>query len=188
MHNHLRTVLIPTLLAAAPLASAQVLKPGLWEMTTTMTVQQAPSSTSPAGASTGANSALKGAPRTMQVCLTQEEIDKFHSLTPQTPGCQLKNVIKNAASMTADMVCTGVTIGRSTVENLWTDDAHEKSSVHFVRYMQTGGGAKPIEWSAVSNSIFKGPDCGDVKPFHTPLTSPAFTSPERPENSPPRRP
>lgn len=140
------------------LAWAQTRKAGLWEVTSTMTWQQSPF---PAGMSQ-----MGGGPHAVKVCVTQEQIDKFGTVPPQAHGnCQMTNVVKKANGMTAEMVCTGPVEGKGTVESSWTDDAHSTSKVHFTGAMQMGEAAKPIEWTVESTSVYKGPDCGNVKPI-----------------------
>ena len=76
------------LLALTVLAWAQSnRKPGLWEVTSTMTWQQSPM---PPGMQAPPGSPFGGGPRTTQVCVTQAQIDKFGGPAPQTRGdCQV---------------------------------------------------------------------------------------------------
>jgi hypothetical protein len=153
------------LLGAAFNASAQARKPGLWEVTTTMTWQQSPF---PAGMPAGAGAAFAG-PHTSQVCLTQAQIDKYGAPLPQTRGdCQVTNMVKKPSGMTADMECTGRMSGKGTLEASWTDDGHATSKMHFVGSMQAGPSPKPVEWTTTSTSVFKGADCGSVQPMTMP--------------------
>ncbi len=141
-------------------------KPGLWEITTTMTWQQSPF---PAGMQMppAAAAAFGGAPRTFQYCLTQAMIDKYGAPMPQSQSrgsCQVANVQKTANSMSADWICTGAMNGKGTVESHWSDDGTAKGKVHFVGTMQMGPNPTPIEWTSESTSVYKGPDCGSVQP------------------------
>ena len=84
-----------------------VRKPGLWEMTTTMTWQKSPM---PPGMTMppGMKSPFSGTTTTTQVCLTQELINKYGAPVPQSnQDCKIINVVMHATSMTADMVCSG---------------------------------------------------------------------------------
>lgn len=140
-------------------------RPGLWEMTTTMTWQQSPF---PAGMQMpqGVNSPFGGGPRTSQMCITQEMVDKYGGPMPQSRGdCQLANIVKSADSMKADWVCTGMMNGKGTVESSWTPDGKSKSKVHFAGTMQMGPRSTPVEWTMDSTAEYKGPDCGSVKPM-----------------------
>ena len=79
------------------------------------------------------------APHTVQVCLTQQQIDKYGAIPPQTRGsCHMTNVVTNAHGMTADMVCTGAASGKGTIESSWKDDQHATGKVHFVGSIQAG--------------------------------------------------
>lgn len=150
------------LFAAGAFLWAQARKPGLWEMTATQTWQQSPF---PAGANSPFSSPMT---HTTQVCLTQEQIDKYGAVVPQTRGCQVTNIVKKADGMTADMECTGAMSGKGTLESHLTDDNHAKGKVHFIGTMKMGPNAKPVEWTVESSSVFKGADCGTVKPVPAP--------------------
>jgi Protein of unknown function (DUF3617) len=143
---------------------AQGRKPGLWEITTTTTWQQTPF---PAGMQMPPQAAAMfgGAPRTTQYCLTQEMIDKFGAALPQSHGnCVVANVQKTADSMTADWICTGAMSGKGSLESHFSGDGTAKGKIHFVGSMQMGPNPAPIEWTAESTSVYKGSDCGSVKP------------------------
>lgn len=143
-------------------------KPGLYEVTSNMTWQQSPF---PAGmpAMPAGHNPFGGGPHTTQVCVTQEQIDKYGNVPPQTGGeCQITNIQKNADGMTAEMVCTGHMQGKGTVESKWTGEASSTSKVHFAGNMQMGPNSKPVEWTVESTSVYKGADCGSVKPFVMP--------------------
>lgn len=154
----------------ATIARAQsTRKAGLWEMTNTMTWQKSPmppGMTMPAGA----NSPFGGGSHTTQVCLTQAMIDKYGTPPPQSRNnqCQMSNIVKKANSMSADWVCSGMMAGKGTVEAAWTDADHSTSKVHFMGSMQMGPNAAPVEYTIESTSVFKGADCGSVKPMPEP--------------------
>lgn len=138
-------------------------KPGLWEITTTMTWQQSPF---PAGMQLPpqAAAAFGGAPHTTPYCLTQAMIDRFGAAIPQSRGnCAVANLQKTANSMTADWICTGAMSGKGTLESHFSGDT-ATGKVHFVGSMQMGQNATPVEWTSTSTSVYKGPDCGSVQP------------------------
>jgi hypothetical protein len=157
------------LFAVAAVIWAQALrKAGLWEMTANMTWQQSPL---PPGVNLppGMKSPFSGNTTTTQVCLSQQMIDKYGAPMPQSHNdCQITNVVMKSNSMTADMVCSGKTNGRGTIESSWTDGNHARGKVHFAGTMQMGPNTTPIEWSVESTSVFKGSDCGSVKPLPMP--------------------
>ena len=133
-------------------------KAGLWEATSQMTWQQSPVAGMPAMPA-----------RTTQVCVTQEMIDKYGGNIPETRGsCQVSNVSIKPGGMTADMVCTGQMNGKATLATTWTDEEHASSTVHFTGEMSMGPNTKPVEWTSKSTSVFKGADCGSVKPVTVP--------------------
>jgi hypothetical protein len=152
--------------ALTVLATGQSRKPGLWETTTVQTWQQSPL---PPGMAAPANSPFAGGPHTSRVCITQAQIDRDEAFLPQSRrGCQATNIVKRGNGMSADWVCTGAMSGKGTVESTWYEDGHSKSKVHFVGNFQTGANPAPVEFTSESTSIYKGPDCGNVKPFSMP--------------------
>lgn len=147
-------------LALGVLAWAQGRKAGLWEVTANMSWQQSPFP--------GGMGPTGGGSHVTQVCVTQEQIDKYGTVPPHTQGnCQITNVVKKATGMTAEMVCTGPMAGKGNIEASWTDDSHSTSKMHFLGAMQMGPNSKPIEWTVDSTSVYKGADCGSVKPIFT---------------------
>ena len=155
------------LLAMAVFAAAQASrKPGLWEMTSNMTWQQSPM---PPGVTmpAGANNPFAGGPRTTQVCLTQAIIDRYGAPMPQSRNgdCQILNVVLKPNSMTGDWVCTGRMAGKGTLESSWSVPDHAIGKVHFIGAMQMGSNSTPVEYTIESSSVYKGPDCGSVKPI-----------------------
>lgn len=152
---------------ATVLVWAQARKAGLWELTTTQTWQQSPL---PAGMAPpgGANAPFAGGTHTTKVCLTQEQIDKYGAIVPQSRGCRVTNIVKKANGMTADMECTGTMSGKGTLESTLTDEEHAKGKVHFIGTMHMGPNTRPVEWTVQSSSVFKSADCGDVKPAPMP--------------------
>lgn len=163
----LRTAIpIALLTAAAVLVWAQDLpKAGLWEVTSTMTWQQSPM---PAGMPTPPNSPFAGGPRTFQSCVTQADIDKYGTILQQrqdrNKDCQVTNVQKSGNHVTADLTCSGRMAGKGTVEASWTDREHSQTKMHFTGAIQMGPQSKTVEWTTESTSVFKGDDCGSVKP------------------------
>jgi hypothetical protein len=156
------------LFALAVFAWAQASrKPGLWEMTTTMTFQQSPM---PPGMQAPPGSPFAGGPHTTQVCLTQAMIDRYGAPMPQTGrgDCQVTDVVMKEHGMTASLVCTGRTAGTGTVESNWSEPDHARGKVHFTGTMQMGPNTRPIEWTSESVSVYKGPDCGSVQPMPMP--------------------
>ena len=160
-------ILCSFFLVATVFAGAQGRKPGLWEVTSTMTWQQSPF---PAGMTPPAGSPFAGGPRTTQVCLTQAIIDKYGAPPPQSRAgdCLVTNVQKSDHGMTGNMVCTGRMTGSGTIESSWSDPEHATGKVHFTGTVQGRNGTMPVEWSTESTSVFKSADCGSVQPLPIP--------------------
>ena len=162
MQVHRKILIAAGTLALALIALAQAPttpKPGLYEVTSAMTWQQSPF---PDGMQTPAGS---GAPHTAQTCITQAQIDKYNGPKPSANrGCQVTNIQKTDGGMTAEISCGAPMAGKGTVETVWTDTGHSRSKVHFNGAMQVGPNSKPIEWTLETESSYKGPDCGSVKP------------------------
>jgi hypothetical protein len=157
------TILGCCLFVLAIFAWAQsVRKPGLWEMTTTMTWQQSPM---PQGMTMPG-----GGQHTTLVCLSQEMINKYGAPMPQSRNgeCQIANVVMHATSMTADWICSGRMVGKGTLESSWADPNHAIGKVHFVATMQMGPNSRTMEYTINSSSVYKGPDCGSVAPLPMP--------------------
>ncbi len=145
-------------------ASALDRKAGLWELTTTMTWQRSPFPPGAGPAVTG-----NGTSRTTLVCFTEEQIQKYGAIMPpQHATCTIANVVKKPKGMTADMVCTGRMNGKASLESSWPDAEHATGKLHFVGTMQMGKTTAPVEWTVISSSVFKGAECGTVKPFPMP--------------------
>ena len=154
------------LFALTVFAAGQGRKPGLWDLTTVQTWQQSPF---PPGMAAGPNSPM-GGPHTTQVCLTQQQIDRYGAIVPESRSgsCKLANLVKRTDGMSADWICTGRMSGKGTLESTWSVDGRAKGKVHFVGTMQAGPTPKPVEFTIESNSVFKGADCGSVKPTPMP--------------------
>lgn len=141
---------------------AQTRKAGLYEVTTTMTWQQSPF---PGGIAPGG----AGGPHTSQICVSQEQIDKYNGVPPQTHGdCQVTNMVKKADGYTADISCTGRMASQGTVDATYDGEGHGKTKIHMTGSLQMGPNSKPLEYTIASDSTYKGADCGSVKPF-TPM-------------------
>jgi hypothetical protein len=169
--TQVRVALGCCLLATAILSWAQaVRKPGLWEMTSTMTWQKTPL---PPGMTMpqGAQNPFAPTTRTTEVCLTQEMIDKM-GVPFSTPeqSCTVSNIVLKSTSMTAEMTCTGRMNLHATMESSWPSGNTAHGKVHATGTMQMGANAAPIEYTVESTSTYKGADCGSVKPLPMPAT------------------
>lgn len=152
---------------ALPVCAQQQRQPGLYEGTSKMTWQQSPF---PPNMPAPPNSPFGGGTHTAQVCVTQAQIDKYGGPQPQTRGdCQMTNMNKTATGMTGTLVCTGQMSGNGDFEAHWNlADGTGTSKIHFTGTMTMGPRSAPVEWTIDNTSVYKGPDCGNVKPMQTP--------------------
>jgi len=111
-----------------------------------------------------------GGPRTTQVCVTQAMVDKYGGpySNPQRGDCQVTNRSLTATGMTASISCTGQFTGTGTVEMTFTGADSTQTKVHISGTAQGGNGSHPIDMSMQIRSVYKGPDCGSVKPLAMP--------------------
>ena len=151
------------LVALTVAAFAETRKPGLWEITTTITWQQSPF------AGSAADSVAKAGKRTTQVCLTKSMIDDYGALLPQSRGsCHVANKLMTPGGMTADWVCEGRISGTGALSSTWPDLEHSSSTLHFLGTFLMGGDSQPVEWTTQSTAVFKSADCGTVRPKQPP--------------------
>ena len=142
--------------ALAVAAWAQGRKAGLYDVTSTMTWQQSPF---PAGMGPA------GGPHASQVCVTQEQIDKYGTVPPQARGeCEVTNFAKKDNGYTADISCTGRMATKGTVTASYDGSGHGKTTIHLMGNFQMGPNSKPVEYTIVNESTYKGADCGSVQP------------------------
>jgi hypothetical protein len=171
-----------TLLLAGLAAQAQSSrKPGLYEVTSTISMG---ASSMPSGAQMPQNgqmtsgmqmhqstqmpsaSSPMGGPHTTQVCVTQAMIDKYGgpNPTPQHGTCQVTDIVLRPNSMKAKLSCTGQMDATGTFDSTWSADSSSKSISHLSGTMQMGNNSRPIDITVQATSVYKGPDCGAVKP------------------------
>jgi hypothetical protein len=133
-------------------------KPGLWEVTSSMSMAGMP------------EMGPMGSPHTSQVCVTQAMIDKFGGPTsnPQTGSCQMTNVQLTATGMTANIACTGQLKMTGTVQSTFVDANTTKTTVSLTL---AGGGGQSMAMTMNSTATYKGADCGSVKPLDMPASN-----------------
>jgi len=131
-------------------------KPGLWQVTTQMSMSGGPMNMPQMPA------------HTSQVCVTQAMIDKYGGpySNPQNAQCQLSDVSLTATGMTANLTCTGQMSMSGTVQIVFVDANTTKTTVNMAMQM----GANSMNMTSVSTGTYKGPDCGNVKPLAMPAT------------------
>lgn len=113
-----------------------------------------------------------GGPHTSQVCVTQAMINKYGGASPAPPSknsdCKMTNVSVTAKGMTATMVCTGQMNTTGQVEATFVDANTTTTKMHITGTMQMGPNSRPVDMTMQATSVYKGPDCGNVKPFEMP--------------------
>jgi hypothetical protein len=131
---------------------------------------QAPGGQMPPGMQMPASANPMGGPHTTMVCVTQAMIDKYGGPNPTPPrgDCQVTDVTLKPNGMKAKLSCTGAMTATGTVESTWKPDGSSKSSAHITGNMVMGNNSRPIDITTQSTSVYKGPDCGTVKPFEAP--------------------
>ena len=140
-------------------------KPGLWEVTSTMTWQKTPVQPGQPGGPPRAGS------HTTEVCLSQEMVDAG-ALLPQSRGqCRIENKVIKPGSVTADYVCTGKMKGKGILVTTFSDLEHANGSLHFEGTLDVAAQAKPIEWTVTSTSVLKSAQCGNNQAA-TPASAP----------------
>lgn len=139
---------------AAQAQSQSSRKPGLWEVTSSMSMSGGPQ-------------AMPAMPaRTTQVCVTQAMIDKYGGPTSNPPQgqCQMTNVSLTASGMTASLSCTGKTSMTGTVQTTFVDANTTKTTMQ----MNMAMGANTMTMTMQATASYKGSDCGSVQPMTMP--------------------
>ena len=85
--------------------------------------------------------------------------------------CQITDIAMKANGMTAKMTCTGQLNATGTVKTTWTDANSSQTKVHMTGAMRMGQNWQPIDVTVQSTSVYKGADCGDVKPVTMPASN-----------------
>jgi hypothetical protein len=153
------------LVAASALSHAQSMqKAGLWESTTTTSFGGSQMPQMPGGGG------MMGAPRTMQVCVTQAMIDKYGApfSKPQRGDCTVSSISLKPDGMTANVSCTGQMTATGTVQTTFPAPGTAETKMHLTGTMQMGPNTRPMEVNVQTKSVYKGPDCGSVQPMQVP--------------------
>jgi hypothetical protein len=99
-------------------------------------------------------------------------IDKYGGpySRPSKGNCTMTNVVMTPTGMTAKMVCTGQMNATGTVQATFVDANTTKTTMHLTGTMQAGQNSMPVDMTMQSTSVYKGPDCGSVKPMAMPAS------------------
>lgn len=148
-------------------------KPGLWEVTSTVSMAGMPAMPAmpqlPRGVHMPAM-ASPFAPHTSQICVTQAMIDKYGApyRTPPRGDCKVTDIVTRTNGMSAKITCTGQMNATGTVESSWTEADTSHTVMHLKGAMNMGSSSSPIDMTVKADSTYKGPDCGSVKPIEMP--------------------
>ncbi len=169
----MRMVLAFCLWAVSLAALAQtMLKPGLWEMTSTLTWQKTPL---PPGVALppGFPNPFQPVTRTTPVCMTQQAIDQFGAPFAYAQGhenCTVTKILHQRSGLTGEMTCSGAINGHGTITSTWPTGVAAHGTAHFTGTMQMGPNTVPVEYTVESTSTYQGADCGGVAPLSLPAT------------------
>lgn len=108
---------------------------------------------------------------TTQVCVTDEMIKRYGGpMSGPTHGdCKVTNVSLKDTGMTATLTCTGQFTGTGAVEAAFVDANTTTTKLHMTGTAQMGNsGGHPIDITVQSKAVYKGADCGSVKPMALP--------------------
>jgi hypothetical protein len=134
--------------------------------------QLPPGVTLPPGMQMPTQGSSFGGPVTVQVCVTQAMIDRFGGPSPAPPNknadCKVTDVSIQSNGMTAKINCTGQMTAAGTVESTFVDANTTNTKMHMAGTMQHGSNSMPVDMTMQSTSVYKGPDCGSVKPAPMP--------------------
>lgn len=159
----MRKIWLALLLGCCALAVylwAETPKAGLYEVTTVTTWQPSPF---PAGMDPGTH------PQTTQICVTQQQIDTYQGIPPQSNrNCNYSNLVKKPNGFSADIVCNRGMDMRGTIDSISDEQGGAKIKIRMNGTINAGSGPKQIEMTALSDAKFKGSDCGSVKPADPP--------------------
>lgn len=151
---HIWATLGVCVIALGAQAQGQSRKPGLWEVTSSMSMAGMP------------QMAQMGS-HTAQVCVTQAMIDKYGGPTsnPGRGNCQMTNVQLTATGMSANMSCSGQMSMTGTVQTTFVDANTTKTTM--TMSMASGNG-QTMNMTTQATATYKGPDCGSVQPIAMP--------------------
>ena len=160
------TGLIASALLLAPVAAfAGHGKPGLWNITSTMQMANAPQMPPEAMAmmkSRGIKMPGMGEPMTSQICMTPEQVngDLPPAMHNQDMNCTGKVLSQTSSSMKSEVTCHGRMEGVGHAEMNWRGNEHYDVTYNFKGTM----GGRPQEISPRYSGDFVKADCGAVKP------------------------
>ena len=157
------------LLACGAALAAPHGKPGLWTVTTSMTMAnmpQIPPEALAAMKARGMQMPGMGEPMTRQMCMTQEQVnmEKPPVVNDHGENCTTKVLSQTSSSVSAEVTCHGHMEGVGHSEMSWRGDSHYEGTYAFKGTME----GRPNEINTKYSGDFVKADCGAVKPFAPP--------------------
>jgi len=145
-------------------------KPGLWEVTSTVSMAGMPQMPAMPPGVHMPQMASPFAPHTTQVCVTQAMIDKYGGPYSNPPhgDCKVTDIVMKPDGMTAKIICSGSMDATGTIDSTWTQADTTHTTMHMTGTMQMGQNSQPLDMTVKADSAYKGPDCGNVKPLQIP--------------------
>jgi hypothetical protein len=162
------TALIATSLVLMPAAAfAAHGKVGLWNVTSTMQMSNAPPIPPQALAMMKAHHLpIPGEPFTTQICMTLEQVnaDKPPAMNNRDESCATKVLNASPSLMESEITCHGQMTGTGHLSMSWRGNEHYEGTYNFKGVM----GGQPREMSSHYSGDFVKSDCGAVKPMMPP--------------------
>jgi hypothetical protein len=166
MTPKIATGLIAAVIVLLPAAAfAAHGRAGLWNVTSTMQMANAPQMPPEAMAmmkSRGMKMPGMGQPMTMQMCMTQEQVngDVPPAMHNRGENCSAKVLSQTATSMKSEVTCHGRMEGVGHAEMNWRGNEHYEGTYNFKGTME----GRPQDISTRYSGDFVKADCGSVKP------------------------
>lgn len=166
MTPKIATGLIAAVIVLLPAAAfAAHGRAGLWNVTSTMQMANTPQMPPEAMAmmkSRGMKMPGMGQPMTMQMCMTQEQVngDVPPAMHNRGENCSAKVLSQTATSMKSEVTCHGRMEGVGHAEMNWRGNEHYEGTYNFKGTME----GRPQDISTRYSGDFVKADCGSVKP------------------------
>ena len=157
-------------LVALPLAAQAARKPGLWEVTSSMTFNKGGPQIPPEQLEKMKQMGIEmpfNKPVTMKHCLTKEEAERDDQppAMRKESNCQTKDFQKSGGSFSAKLVCNGKNMtGEGDIKGTYSGGETYSGTTHFVGTSSHGGQQHDVDMTTEFSGKWLGSDCGDVKP------------------------
>lgn len=145
-------------------------RPGLWTMSTVMSMQMGgmPAAMTPAQMARmkkmGVKMPMAGQPVETKMCVTPQDAEAFgsHHYSSADAGCHQTSITRTGNHIHTIVSCNGRMQGQGTADVTLTDDAHYKTTFTF---NGTSHG-RPVNMKIDTSAHWLSGDCGNIKPFH----------------------